>query len=508
MLLLLGILKRNHKYYMNVVDTDKETTGDDYRYVNAYALSKCANVSYQSFLSHKVDPRDYLKGEFDVSCLFVDENKLKDRINDFQIVSVYYDEENKPCLYKAIDRAGNISMHDVSELDYTKNSLFGTDINNLPSFVEHKTLDDAYSYFRSHKLDETKIANMPVGLAKHYLIGTRGFKEGYHTVTEVNHDIPLTIHEYMIFKGSATIKLVEYIPNDKTIFLTKQDYFSNPYPKERTVGFASNRLILLGSRRLMTRFCRIGTSTDFAFYNHKAVKLSVPLDQNSLVNYDKYIKSFGVYNKWGLEFSKNLTSDIYANILPEGLYNLPSRFYRDIRSMPFSLNRSYRLEEENANVETWIHTVALFISWQYYSSDFKKRIQPIIDNYQEIYQSALNNLVKDIGPRDTLLVMKWMKDNLGKAMNNILNSDISTIDENNCLFSFYQNNYDLPDNLKVYSEDAILNYGGLEKLKEDYDTSNEARRIFIINTLERIEKSLVSGNVLENNTNKVKAYKK
>lgn len=491
MLLLLGILKRNNRYYMNVINTEKKSEIDDYQFINPYVLSSCVNINVQHYLSNKQNPKEYLRGEFDVTDLIVDDNKLRKRVNDYQIISIYYDEENKPCLYKAVDRAGNISIHDISEFEYTKrNSILGDDLNKLPSFVEHKSLSEAYDYLKENKLDESKIGDMPVGLVKHYLIGTKGFKEGYHIVTEVNHGVPMDVHEYMLFNGSATLKLIEYVPKEKGVYLTKQDDLTNSYPKERTLDFLPGSIVLLGSKRLVSRFCKFGINTEFSLYNSNTTELSIPYDEGYLALFDKYKKSKGTYEGWRLDSKCNISEDIYKNILPNEIFKLPNYFYRDMKRLPFTYNKSYKLEKENDYIKMWMYTVSLLVFWQYYNDDFKKKLKPIILDYQNMYQLALNNLVRDIGPRDTLVVMKWMREHLKSVMVKAFKCDATVIDENESLFTFSQNEYSLPESLRVYSEETIDNYGGVDKLMNDFNAANSVRKNLIINELEKNEKDL------------------
>lgn len=250
MILLLGILRRNNKYYMNVINTEKESTIDDYQFINQFILNNCENIRISKFLSARQNPIEYLRGDFDVSRLIVDDSRLRDRIKEFQIIAVYYNEQNEPIIYKSIDRAGNISMHDISEFEYTQNSsILGFDIFNLPKFVERKPLSEAKEYLREY-IENQDITDIPVRLLKTCLINEKNFQEGYHTVTKINNGNEYDIHEYMLFNGITTIKLVEYVSKDKKVFMTKQDEISDPYPKERTAGFLSGPIIMLGSKEL------------------------------------------------------------------------------------------------------------------------------------------------------------------------------------------------------------------------------------------------------------------
>lgn len=488
MILLLGILKRNNRYYMNVVNTDKPSSLDEYQLVNQFILNNCVNVKAANFLSSKQNPLDYLRGDFDVSRLVVDDTTLKKRIRDYQILTVYHNEKNEIVMYEAIDRAGNISIHDISEFEYTKySSILGYDIDNLPNFVEHKKVDDV-----TNKLEETinnnGLDDIPVSLLKEYLILKKGFKEGYHTVTRVNNGIDFDIHEYLLFNGIGTIKLIEYVSKDKRIFMTKQDELSNPYPKERTASFLTSPVILLGGKRALAKFCKFGINTDFELFNSKAVKMSIPFCNDTLALYDKYIKSKEILYTWQTNFINNLSLDIYKNILPNEIYKLPALFYREMRSLPYSYRNSNNFLSDKDAINIWMYTVALFICWQFYTSEFKKSLMPLMKDYKNMYHIALNNLVKEIGPKDALRVMKWTKDHMVKRLDSILDSDSSCITDIESLFTFYQNEYDLPENLRIYKEETILEYGGVDKLLSDFESSNSQRKLFIINTLEKLEK--------------------
>lgn len=492
MILLLGILRRNNKYYMNVINTEKESTIDDYQFINQFILNNCENIRISKFLSARQNPIEYLRGDFDVSKLIVDDLHLRNRIKEYQIITVYYNEQNEPVIYKSIDRAGNISMHDTSEFEYIRNSsILGDDINKLPKFVERKPLCDAKDSLKSY-VENQDINDIPVRLLKTYLINEKNFQEGYRTVTKINNGNEYDIHEYMLFNGIITIKLVEYVSKDKKVFMTKQDEISNPYPKERTAGFLSGPIIMLGSKRALSRFCKTGVDTEFEFYNSKTFKLNIPFSEYCINTYDKYIKSKDILFSWQLDLYDNLPIDIYKNILPNEIFKLPNLFYHDMKNIPYGWNSSPNLTRNNIIINLWIYTVALFMCWQYYSASFKKSIMPIMKNYKYIYESALTKLVSEVGPRGALTVMKWTKENLGKRLNNILESDTSCVISNKCLFTFHQNNYDLPEELKIYREETIIEYGGEYILASDYSNANSQRKIYIIRKLDNIEKNLDS----------------
>lgn len=490
MILLLGILRRNNKYYMNVINTEKESTLDDYQFINQFILNNCENIRISKFLSARQNPIEYLRGDFDVSRLIVDDSRLRDRIKEFQIIAVYYNEQNEPIIYKSIDRAGNISMHYISEFEYTKNSsILGFDIFNLPKFVERKPLSEAKEYLREY-IENQDITDIPVRLLKTYLINEKNFQEGYHTVTKINNGNEYDIHEYMLFNGITTIKLVEYVSKDKKVFMTKQDEISDPYPKERTAGFLSGPIIMLGSKRALTRFCKAGVDTEFEFYNSKTFKLNIPFSKACINTYDKYIKSKDVLFSWQFDLYDNLPIDIYKNILPNEIFKLPHLFYHDMKNVPYGWNSSPNFNSNTIVINLWIYTVSLFMCWQYFSVSFKKSIMPIMKNYKEMYTNALTKLVNEVGPKDALTVMKWTKENLEKRLNNILDSDTSCVTSSECLFTFHQNEYELPEELKIYREETITGYGGEELLKSDYLNANSQRKIYITRKLDDIEKSL------------------
>lgn len=151
MLLLVGIINKNKKYYMNVVNTESPSTIDNYQLINTFILNNCDNVSSSNFISSKQNPLEYIRGDFDLSRLIINADNLRYRYKDFQITTVYYDKNNKPVLYKSIDRSGNIRIHDISEFEYTKNgSILGDNIDKLPNFVENKPVEDAYEFLKNN----------------------------------------------------------------------------------------------------------------------------------------------------------------------------------------------------------------------------------------------------------------------------------------------------------------------------------------------------------------------
>lgn len=489
MLLLLGILKRNKNYYMHVFDTENVSSVDNYQFINNYTLNNCANVWTSGFLSSTQNPNEYLKGEFDVSKLITDEQKLKEKIKTFQIVGVYYNDFNEPILYKSIDRAGNISIHDISEFEYVKYlCIYGSDLNNLPKFVLKYNIKNAYEDLASY-VNRKDIRDLPIGLLKQYLIGVLNFKEGYHVVTKCGYEPKHDIHEYMLFNGASTIKLIEYVYDNKRVFTTKQDELSNPYPKERTAGYATSPLIMIGSKQVLSRFCKFNVSTDFSFYNKKNVKLSIPFSKECLNLYSRYKKSKCILSTWQFDFFDNISTDIYRNILPDEIYKLPQVFYRDMKSKIYGPNTISTFLQENDAIDIWIYTVSLFACWDIYSSQLKKSLKPIMENYKEMYENALTRLVKEVGPRATLIIMKWAKLNLKKRLEDIIGS-ASVIDILDCLFTFHQNTYELPEELRIYQEDTITEYGGEDLLKKDYDDPNVLKKAFIMNKLDKIEKEI------------------
>ena len=204
--------------------------------------------------------------------------------------------------------------------------------------------------------------------------------------------------------------------------------------------------------------------------------------------YDKFVKSKDVLYSWYLNYSNNLSSDIYNNVLPNELFKLPAVFFRTMRNLPASYKKSYKLQQENDSVETWMHTVALLICWQFFQTELKRKMKPLIDSYEEIYAEALRNIVEDIGPKDTLTVMEWTKENLKGALKKLLADKDISIDDYSCLFSFYQNEFDLPDELRIFSEEAIESYGGVEKLKSDYENQGVLKKQYILDLLDKLDR--------------------
>ncbi len=504
MILLLSIYKKNREYYVDMVDTEHKKETVHSQLVNSHILKECQNINVCNYKNPRQYPLEYMKGNFDTSKLLVTEKNKKDKERDFQILTVYYKNENEPCLYQAIDRTGKISLHDISELEYTKNSIFGNDIRALPLFVQHKSIESAYEELK--KLEKEKLHELPCNLFKQYLLYIKGFQEGYYTITEINNGVDLTIHEQMLFNGSATIKLIECIPKKKTMYLTKQDALVSPYPKERTVGFMTNDILLIGSSVLIASNISKENEIKFGSFNKNGVIITLPLSFQSLDLIEKINRAKRMYVGWHLNAKGNFPKELYNHILPNELFKIPNRFYHEMKSKPF--NTRLYLAKENDCIDLWIHTVALYFSWQYFTPSFKQKMKPILRELHQMIQQTLKDLVCKLGPTDALYVMKWTKEHMKKALealassNELENEEIVKIDDEEALFSFYQNDYKLPESLKVYSTETIDRYGGEQKVKEDYINATPYKQQYIINTLETIEKRQKT----QSTDDKIKSY--
>ena len=502
MILLINVYKKNKHYYMSTVDTNcigELTT----RLVNAYNLGECSNIRVQRFISSKQNPVEYLRGDFAVSRLIVENSSFQEKANDFQVVTVYH-QDDKPCLYLTVDRMGKFSLHDVSELDYAKNSIFGSRIDSLPSFVEHKSVTCAYEYLQM--LDVEKIKDMPVGLFKQYLLYVKGFEEGYHTITKINNGVACSIHEHLLFKGSATIRLVEYIPENKKTYLTKQDFIANPYPLERTVGSFINSIDLVTSANLPLRIL-FKEGIAISSYDTKSLHISLPVSSYGLKKVESFCNSKQLYEGWHLDHKTNMPKETYANILPHEFFELPKRFYFNMRNKLFPNLFSSNLRKESEVIDMWFHTIAFYSCWTFYSHSFKKKLRFIMKGYSNMYTCALANLIQNLGPRDALYIMKWTEEHLAQTLKRVTgltpSGDIITYDGaiDPSFFTFAQNSYDLPEILKVYSTETIDQYG-LENLKNELSGLNTDKQRVIINRLEEIEKSIQKGNKIVSNEQK------
>lgn len=115
-------------------------------------------------------------------------------------------------------------MHDIYELEYKKgSSLYDETLEKLPNFVRKEPLSNAYNWWRAKDeagniiesiwifgLSEV-YKDMPAKLLYHYLIGVKGFKVGYHSVTKITKDLSEIRHEYLLYKDTANINLEESV---------------------------------------------------------------------------------------------------------------------------------------------------------------------------------------------------------------------------------------------------------------------------------------------------------
>ncbi len=500
MILLLSLYKKKREYYMDLVDTEQNPVHVHSQLVNLHLLKECHNIHVHNYKHSRQNPLEYIKSNFDVSKLIIKEEEKNDRERDFQIISIYYDD-NTPCLYRSIDRTGKISIHDISELEYARNSLYGQDIRSLPLWVEHKPIKCAYQYLK--ELESVKLEELPCRLFKQYLQKVRGFEESFNTVTEINNGTLLEIHEQMLNFGSAMIKLVECIPKDKKTYLTKQDALVSPYPKERTVDFLTTTITLVASHHLLTSNHAKENDIKFGPFNKKAFVMTFPLSFQGLDLLETFNKGKTMYRGFHLNSKGQIPKEIYAYLLPNELFKMPNHFYHEMKNKPFNTNAQLKRESEWIN--QWMYAIALYYSWQYYTFPFKQKMRNVFKVLPEVIQDALTNLVYHLGPKDALYIMKWTKKHIMEVLESIVSLDSQkekVLIEEDLLFTFYQNDFDLPECLRVYSEETVNQYGGEEKLKEDYMNSTHTKQMSIINALESIEKEVKNKKTDE----KVKGY--
>ena len=479
-----GLRNEDVPYQMFVVDVDAlETTKQEWVEVRPEILNSCSNVRVNlgNYGSVTQNPVEYLEAEFDVS-------KLVDvSINNsaYQIINVYTDDSGKPVLYRTVDASGEVKMHHISEFEYKKKfSIYGENLEELPSYVKKTSVKDAYNWWkRKDKVKEKKRTtrfvyenfdtneDMPVQLLYHYLVGVKGFQLGYHTVTNVfekNNEIK-KLNEYFLFKGSANIKLKESLPiKESEVKDEVVGFYGNkdPYPDSRKLGYFGAMMSLICDRKNYPAFDIYSRPTSEINYDKDGIEVTIDLTDGGMGIYNKYEETECISDAWRLGENYNFFGTSLSNLLPKRLDELSKKFQDEKERVEFG-------HWSTKNTNDWFEVMSLALSTQYYSPELRIKLNDILKDYQTLFSTKLANMIEIISAKDALEVMKWAEENVEDTLqdisfikDNTIQKSTITMEQMKNLFTFKRNNFDLPDWLQIYTTDTIEGLGGVDYLKQ------------------------------------------
>lgn len=484
-----GLRSEQEPYQMLIVDTeDLESGRPEWRRVDPVVLNSCANIrvnqgAYQSYLQN---PIEYLEAEFDVSKLI--DVSINNR--EFQIINVYNDEEEgHPVLYQTANASGEIEMHHISEFPYKKKfSIYGENIEELPSYVKPSTLNDAYDWWK--KKDKVSIKNkrtrfayenfdttedMPVQLLYHYLVGVKGFTLGYHTITDIyEKENQEKLHEYFLFNGSANIKLKESLPVDESEIEVSIFGNKDPYPDKQKLGYYGATMSLICDCRNYPAFDVYTRPTSEINYDKEGIEVTIDIIDGCMGVYNRYEEAGCIAPDWRLGEHKNIFGVTLTSLLPDKLASLSKKLESEKERISYGHWSSY-------NTNDWFQVMGLALSSQYYTPELRNKLGEILREYQTIFSTKLTDMISKMSAKDTLEVMKWAEENIEDVVeeisfvregNTIQKSNVTT-DQMKNLFTFKRNNLDLPDWLQIYSPETIEKLGGVAYLKQFIRTRGE-----------------------------------
>lgn len=483
-----GLRNEQEPYQMLIVDVDNLEEGrPEWQQVKPEILNSCANIrvnlgSYQSILQN---PVEYLEAEFDVSKLI--DVSINNR--EYQIINIYEDEGGNTVLYQTANASGEIEMHHISEFPYKKKfSIYGENIDELPSYVKPSTLSEAYDWWS--KKDKVNIKNkktrfayenfdttedMPVQLLYHYLIGVKGFELGYHTITDITEkEKQEKLHEYFLFNGSANIKLKESMPVNEDEMEVSFYGNKDPYPDKQKLGYYGATMSLICDCRNYPAFDVYTRPTSEISYDKEGIEVTVDIIDGCMGVYNRYEEAGCIAPDWRIGEHKNIFGVTLANLLPDKLANLSKQLESEKERIVYGHWSSY-------NTNDWFQVMGLALSSQYYTPELRNKLSEILREYQTIFASKLTELISRISAKDTLEVMKWAEDHIENVMEdisfvreggNVQKSNV-TMEQMKNLFTFKRNNLELPDWLQIYSADTIEKLGGVAYLKQFIRTRGE-----------------------------------
>ncbi len=500
-----GLRNDEVPYQMFIVDVDAmEPIKQEWVELKPEVLNSCSNVRVNlgSYKSITQNPAEYLEAEFDVKKL------IDTTVNnsEYQIINIYTDESGSPILYRTINASGEVKMHHISEFEYKKKfSIYGEDLNALPSYVKTSSIKDAYEWWRKKdKVKEKKrtrfayenfdtCENMPVQLLYHYLTGVKGFELGYHTITDIHEKNVRRekLHEYFLFKGTANIKLKESMPLYPEETKEPVAFFGNkdPYPDTQKLGYYGAMMSLICNRKNYPAFDIYTRPTSEVNFDKEGIEVTIDITDGGMGIYNKYEETGCIEDKWRLSEDYNFFGVSLTNLLPDKLIELSKKFQ----------NEKERIEDGHwgiKNTSEWFKVMTLALSTQFYSPELRNKLGEILKDFQMLFSKKLADMIDKISAKDTLEVMKWAEENVSTPLQNIsylkengtIQKASAAIDQMKNLFTFKRNSFDLPDWLQIYTPETIESLGGVEYLRKFIATrGEESAELFLSIWAEKLE---------------------
>lgn len=500
-----GVKSDNVPYQMFIVDVDSiEPIKQEWEEINSAGLASCSNVRVNlgNYKSITQNPLEYLEAEFDLSKL-VDTTANQ---AEFQITNVYKDDMGNIILYRTVNTLGEVKMHHISELQYKSVfSIYGEDLNSLPSYVKPSSLKDAYDWWK--KKDNVKVhrrttrfvyenfdtfEDMPVQLLYHYLIGVKGFQLGFHTITEINEKYKEStkLHEYFLFNGTANIKLKESLPTGEALVEEVGIYGNkDPYPDTRKIGYYGATMSLICNRKNYPAFDYYMRPTSEANFDKDGIEVTIDITDGNMGVYNKFEEAKCISTDWRLGENKQFFGVTLSSLLTEKLGELSKKFQDEKERVEFG-------HWSSANTNEWFQVMGVALSTQYYTKELVSKLSSILNDFQILFSTKLTDMIEKISAKDSLETMKWAEENVSKVLQNvsfvkdgesIQKSSITTEQMKN-LFTFKRNNFELPDWLQIYSTETIEKLGGVEYLNQFILTrGEESAELFLSMWAEKLE---------------------
>lgn len=520
-----NLFENNSLHKMHIIDSDMISEphflSDDWKELDLNELSQCVNIQVDKtkFQSTIQNPLEYISSNFDLEKI-VDYEKNE---TNFQITNVYYDEIGQPQLYKAVYSDGRIIIHDISELFYRKeSSLLGKTVEELPSFVKKEPLSAAYEWWKAKDENAKNInsryfsgqfevyENMPVKLLYHYLTGVKGFKVGYHTQTEVNENNSSAVqHEYLLYKDTANIKLKESVlSKEEKNLLFANDYNdygihgdSDPYPNKRKLSYYGATMSIICSKENYPSFDIYSAPSSQSTYNKDEIAIEIDYRKRLMYIYNKLEENGCISKDWKLSEHNIFFGMTKYALIPDELSLLSAKLQSEKENKLYGhVMSATNGHWSTFNTDDWIKSSVLLLSTQFYSTEFKEKLNSIFQKYKSLYINGLKELIEKMGAKDALETMKWTKEASREVLKNIsivkndytlkkANSDI--VDQMSNLYTYKRNNYPLPEWLQIYSLETIKMLGGIDSLQELIDKRGEQyAKEFVIILAEEIEQEI------------------
>ena len=250
----------------------------------------------------------------------------------------------------------------------------------------------------------------------------------------------------------------------------------DPYPSKRKLSYYGATMSMICTRENYPTFDIHSGPSSQGPYDKDGIAIDIDYRNGLMYVYNKLEANGCISKDWRLsEYNSFFGMTEYA-LLPEELALLSAKLQSEKEGTRYGhVMSATHGHWSTFNTDQWIKASALALGTQFYGPELREKLNPIFQNYQNLYTKELRQLIEEMGAKDALETMKWTKEasrevlktiSLVKSDGSLQKANTDVVDQMSGLYTYKRNNYPLPDWLQIYSPETIEALGGVELLQE------------------------------------------